>query len=463
MADGSRLEFGVRARLTLVAVLVVGIVLVIGATALLWLAGTQEEDSIIEGAETRLESLITLAELPDLQDPLPGRSNDFISQIIGPDGEVLASDRILGGTPALLAVDLEPGARDEFTSPDLLEPFEDFGVEDEGPYRVFVAGARLADGSRGTVLVAASLEPAEKIRQTLLPLLAFGLPLLAAFVAGTTWILTGRALKPVDRIRTEALTISGADLHRRLPVPVARDEIQRLALSLNEMLARLETSANQQRSFVADASHELRSPLASLRTMLEVAAAEPDPDLQAGLLRDVEGEVDRMQHLVDDLLYLASYDEAGPAGRTYEEVDVDQILGREASLLARRSSVLVDTTGVEPARVMGDGVRLSQLVRNLIDNAARFAATQVWVTSFEDGVHAVVQVSDDGPGIPAAERERVFDRFVRLDESRARMTGGAGLGLAVSRSIARNHGGDVRVAEPVHGGATMEVRLPLIS
>lgn len=457
------LVFGIRARLTLVAVLVVGLVLVIAATVLLWLAGAREKDSIIEGAETRLDSLIALAASPGLEDPLPGRNNDYIAQVIGPGGEVLASDRLLGGTRALVEVDLEPGVRDEYTSPDLIEPFEDLGVEDEGPYRVFLAGVVLADSSRGTVVVAASLEPAEKVRQALLPLLLLGLPLLAAVVGGTTWVLTGRALKPVDRIRSEALTISGIDLHRRLPVPEARDEIQRLALSLNEMLDRLETSAIQQRSFVADASHELRSPLAALRTMIEVAAGEPDPDSQGELLLDLGGEVDRMQHLVDDLLYLASTDEGRPSERIREEVDLDQLLGFEGAALARRSALEIDTSGLQPARVEGDQVRLSQLIRNLVDNASRFASRGVWLTSGENGSEAVITVSDDGPGVPESERERVFERFVRLDESRARATGGAGLGLAVCRSIARNHGGDVRFVDSQRGGATLEIRLPSVA
>ncbi len=455
MTDG---RLGVRARLTLVAVVLVGVVLAVGGWLLVWIAGNRIEDAIVDGAEARLESLVAFASGGGLADPLPSRDAELIAQVIDAEGRVVAADRVLQGIPALAAPGLAVGELVEYTSQDLLEPFEDAVVEDEGPYMVLVQGVEL-DGGSGVVLVAASLEPAANARRAVIPVLGVGLPLLLAVLAAVTWLLTGRALRPVERMRAEAVGISGADLHRRLPVPAPRDEVRALAESLNEMLARLEGAMARQRQFVADASHELRSPLAALQAMIDVALDDPDPAAREAARRDLGGEVDRMERLVSGLLVLASSDEGqAPARRV--EVDLDQVAGREAEAAARRTGVAVDASAIGPVRVLGDPDRLARLVRNLVDNAARHAAAQVWVAADTENGEAVLTVSDDGPGIPHGMRERVFERFVRLDEGRSRDAGGAGLGLAVARAIARSHGGDVVVAEPRHGGATLEVRLP---
>ncbi len=451
-------RLGVRARLTFVAVVVVGVVLAVSGSLLVWLAGNRIEDAIVDGAEARLDSLAAFAEGGTLEDPLPSRDAELISQVIDATGDVVAADRVLDGVPALAVPGLAAGETVEYTSQDLLEPFEDGLVEDEGPYAVLVRGVQF-DGGTGVVLVAASLEPAATARRAVIPVLGFGLPLLLAVLGAATWLLTGRALRPVDRMRAEAVQISGADLHRRLPVPEPRDEVRALAESLNEMLARLEDAMARQRRFVADASHELKSPLAALQTMIDVALDDPDPGAREAARLDLAGEVERMERLVSGLLVLAGSDEGRSPARQVE-VDLDQVAGREASAAARRTGVAVDASAIEPARVLGDPDRLARLVRNLLDNAARHAAGQVWVALASSAGEAVLTVSDDGPGIPPELRERVFERFVRLDEGRSRDAGGAGLGLAVARAIARHHGGDVAAAEPRRGGATFEVRLP---
>jgi signal transduction histidine kinase len=259
-------------------------------------------------------------------------------------------------------------------------------------------------------------------------------------------------------MRAEAEHISAAALGLRLPTPGSVDEIGRLAATLNAMLDRLEASAVRQRRFVADASHELKSPLAALRTMVEVGIGPSNDNLE--LEADLLAEVGRMERMVADLLYLALHDESPSADRIVE-VDLAGIVRVEAESVALRSGLEVDASGIVPLNVLGDPDRLTQLVRKLTDNAARHATSKIWLeTAALDG-NGLLIVSDDGPGIPAAERERVFDRFVRLDDSRARDTGGAGLGLAVARAIARSHGGDLRVTEPRHGGATIEARFPL--
>ncbi|NIU20600.1 MAG: HAMP domain-containing histidine kinase, partial [Actinobacteria bacterium] len=220
-----------------------------------------------------------------------------------------------------------------------------------------------------------------------------------------------------------------------------RDELRSLAGTLNEMLDRLEQAALRRSRFVSDASHELKSPLAAMRTMVDVAAREgADPEL----VGDLREEIDRMNGLVQDLLFLARHDEARPLERS-TEVDLDHVALRAARSLP--SDVEIDTTAVEPVRIMGDPDRLEQLVRNLVENAARHAVDRIWITTAEAGHRATVSVRDDGPGVPAADAERIFDRFVRLDESRTRDTGGTGLGLSVARAIAHDHGGELVLAD----------------
>ncbi len=230
--------------------------------------------------------------------------------------------------------------------------------------------------------------------------------------------------------------------------------------TLNLMLDRLESSSIRQRQFVSDASHELKTPLATMRTMIEVAQADPDFSDWPGLLGDLKREDERIAGLVTDLLTLARFDEGAVAG-VQEDVDLDQVLGRVAERTLREApDVAVDVSGIEPSRVRGDSAALERLFWNLSLNAARYGNSRVALSCREttDGL-VVARVLDDGPGIDPSERERVFERFVRLDESRGRHQGGPGLGLAVARAIARSHGGDVRVGESATG-TLFEVELP---
>lgn len=249
-------------------------------------------------------------------------------------------------------------------------------------------------------------------------------------------------------------------LDRRLPVPEARDELHRLAATLNDMLERLERSATRQRQFIGDASHELKSPLTTLRAIVDIADRSRDEVDVDELLEDVGQEVARMERLVADLLTLARYDEGAAAAA--EPVDLAAIAADAACRGALPGGATVETPELEPVTVLAEPVALARAVRNLVENAVRHAATRVWVATGGDGASGEVWVSDDGSGVPAADAERIFERFVRLDESRTRDTGGTGLGLAVARAIARSFGGDVSLAEPRHGGATFVLRLPAI-
>ncbi|GIH75249.1 ATP-binding protein [Planobispora longispora] len=296
----------------------------------------------------------------------------------------------------------------------------------------------------------ASLEPARAALETLKSVLVPGIPALLLLVAALTWLAVGRALRPVSAIRSEMADITASDLHRRVPVPRARDEIARLAETMNRTLDRLELAVDRHRRFVADAAHELRSPLAILRTRLELAPPGP---LTAETLTDV----DRIQALTSDLLLLARLD-AGEPDR-HEEADLGQITAEEAARSRPRPEVRVVLEIAADVVVLGSAERLRRLVANLVDNAVRHAESAVTVRlAREDGV-AVLEVRDDGPGIPDEHRETVFDRFTRLDEARDRDAGGSGLGLAIARDIAVRHGGTLAVV-PGPPGACLRARFP---
>ncbi|GAA0485954.1 HAMP domain-containing sensor histidine kinase [Streptomyces olivaceiscleroticus] len=301
-----------------------------------------------------------------------------------------------------------------------------------------------------TVMAGTPLGAEEKTLGSVRTAMLLGLPLLLLIVGGVTWLVTRRALRPVEGIRAEMAAITAStDLSRRVPEPASRDEIARLARTTNETLAALEASVERQRRFIADASHELRSPIASLRTQLEVAEAHPE-------LLDLPGAVEdtvRLQHLAADLLLLARLD----AGERPKDTEVDLgALARE-ELSQRVADRLPVRAGELPSvAVSGSRSQLSRILGNLVDNAQRHARTQVRVDVGRVDGWAVLRVDDDGPGVAEADRERIFERFVRLDDARSRDEGGAGLGLAIARDIAERHGGTLAVRE----GAAFELRLP---
>ncbi|MBL3666543.1 HAMP domain-containing histidine kinase [Streptomyces sp. M2CJ-2] len=321
---------------------------------------------------------------------------------------------------------------------------------DTADYRFAAVQVRTHERGLLTVYAGAPLAAEHSAVRTALTVMLIGFPLLAALVAGMTWVLTGRALRPVAAIREEMAAITASeDLTRRVPEPATHDEIARLARTTNETLAALETSVERQRSFVADASHELRSPIASLRTQLEVAAAHPE-------LLDLDGAVEdtvRLQHLAADLLLLARLD----AGERPVDGRVDlAALAREEA--AGRTGVTVDA---ETAEVAGSRGQLGRVLGNLLDNGRRHARETVSVTVRREGDWAVLGVADDGDGVAEADRERIFQRFVRLDDARSRDDGGAGLGLAIARDVAVRHGGTLTAGAAPAGGALFELRLPL--
>jgi signal transduction histidine kinase len=435
----------VRLRTTAAAVLVVAVVLLVGAVTLVVMVRASLRDGLAAGAEERASTIADQLETSGLPEPDPVDDNDpdepedQVWQVTDARGDLVRSSEPL--SRPLVADD-----RGEVT----LE-----GADD--PYLVETEDVD-AGGERFQVAVAASLEDVDDSTDALVAPLVVGLPLVLLLVGATTWAVATRALAPVERIRREVDQITGDRLDRRVPEPRSRDEIHRLATTMNRMLGRLEGSRDRLQQFVADASHELRSPLASIRQTAEVARAHPGALPEGELAEAVLEESARMQRLVDQLLLLTRADE-GALRRTQQDVDLDDLTLAEARRV-RREDLAVETSGVGPARVRGDRTALGQVVRNLVDNAARHADAAVAVAVRETPDRVELVVEDDGAGIPEPDRRRVFDRFVRLDEARARDAGGSGLGLAIVKEIVTAHGGTVAVTASALGGARFAVHLP---
>ena len=313
-----------------------------------------------------------------------------------------------------------------------------------------IAGVVEIDGVH--ILVAADAAAVDRSVERVQLGLWLGLPLLTGFVAGLAWLLTSRALRPVAAITGRAATISGGSLDARVPVPDSHDEISTLAITVNEMLDRLEADDRSRRRFISDASHELRSPVAVMRNDAEVALEHPETTDVRRLASVMAGESSRLSTIIDDLLALARHDEG--VAPPFDEVDLDDIVLTEA---ARTRRVPVDATQVSAGRVLGRHEELTRMVSHLIDNAARHATNSVKVSLRTSPRVVELTVEDDGPGVDAVDRDRIFERFARLDDARTRDEGGAGLGLAIVRSIAERSGGSVAVDRvgcrrgPVHG------------
>ncbi|MEV1168535.1 HAMP domain-containing sensor histidine kinase [Nonomuraea sp. NPDC049784] len=281
--------------------------------------------------------------------------------------------------------------------------------------------------------------------------------LLTAAVGWITWHVTGRILRPVESITSELATTTFNDLSRRIPQQAGDDEIARLVRTLNQTLHRLERATHRQRGFVADASHELRTPLAGLRVKLEEARIHPHDFDAEELLDDTLRDVDRLQAITADLLLLAGLESSAATVR--ERVDLADLTRAELEHRADRVPVQV---GLQDGVIVdGAPAQLARLLTNLLDNAQRHARDRVDVAVRRDNGQALLTVSDDGPGIPESDRERIFERFTRLDTARSRHLGGTGLGLAIANDIAHGHSGTITVSDSAHGGACFEVRLPL--
>ncbi|WP_369386420.1 ATP-binding protein [Streptomyces sp. CG1] len=454
MATGARFWWArrsLRHRLTAAAALVIAAGLASAAVLLVvWL-----HVSLIHGLDTtalqRAEVVAADADAAQAGTEIPATDHgDVAVQIVDRDGTVIASSGNLRGRPRAFSF---PASR---SSTPHAHTVHDIPVGENGAWRAVGVPA----GSARHPLTVYVAVPTEGIDQGLARLtagLAAGTPAVVALLTAVVWKLTGHALRPVEAMRAQTAEITTSDLSRRLDVPPTADALARLARTLNDLLARLDTATRRQRRFIADAAHELRSPLSALHTRLDVAArharSQEAQALAASLLRDSE----RLTRLVDDLLQLARLDDQ-PRIRT-RPVDLDEIVFTEVREARRRTPLPIDQHAVGAARVQGDADALARVVRNLLDNAVRYARSRVTVSLHaQDGIARLV-VADDGPGIPDADRERVFERFTRLDEARSRDTGGSGLGLAIVHDVVKAHHGRTLI-EDNHHGARLVVLLP---
>ena len=318
----------------------------------------------------------------------------------------------------------------------------------------FVSG-----GKAYAVNVMAEVDVQKQSVRTVGLYLLTGIPVLLFVVGWLTWLLVGRALHEVEHIREQVDRVRRSRLSQRIDVPPTADEIARLATTMNAMLTRLEESDAAQRRFASDASHELRSPLATLNATLEIAIADNSGDTWRDMQSVLLSQTGRMKRLVDDLLTLAKADDHEVRLRRTEQ-DLDDLIENEARAVGGGSPKRF-VVRVEPIRIICDGARIAQVLRNLLDNAERHAHSRIWVSSRVEDNCAIVDVDNDGPVVPAADRTRIFERFVRLDDSRSRESGSSGLGLAIAAEFVTAHGGTLVATESAQGYCRFRFTLPL--
>jgi signal transduction histidine kinase len=441
-------HLSLRTKITVVTVVLVAVTLFVGGLLILATLRSELIDNADDTGAMRAREVAASVVRSELGPTIPKMTDpESFAQVVV-DGRVVAASAELDDADLGLAPQ----------SPDSLRihQVEKIPVQEAGPYRVTAFGVTAPDGA-ATVYVAVSIEDVEDVMATARKTAAYGGVGLLTVLAILTWLSIGRTLAPVDAIGAHAEAISGQNLSSRVPEPAQMDEIGRLARIVNRMLGRLEASSERQRRFVADAAHELRSPIASLRTQLETAMSVGDRVDERDLLKDTM----RMQAIVDELLLLARAD-SDRAWLRPSVVDLDEVIDAAIASAPSRDGIRIDAAAVEPVQLHGDGDLLEQVFSNLLQNAVRHAATTVRVSGGPDAAGtAVIAVDDDGTGGPADRRTDIFERFVRLDEARDRNDGGLGLGLSIVSEIVRAHGGSVTVDHSDLGGARFAVELPV--
>ena len=433
----------VRVRTTIGAVAVVGIALVIAAIAMLVILRQTLTDNVRTSALQRAESVADFVSDGSFGSLTQRSSDDEFVQVLDDQGRIALASANAEARP--LVDDLRAGESREIRVPFDDDPF--LAVAAEGGQR------------NHTIVVGRTLDGVVESTEVVGRLLLVGIPILLLLVGGVTWKVVGRALAPVESMRTEVDAISTNELHRRIPSGEGRDEITRLAATLNRMLERLEAGQVRQRRFVSDASHELRSPVATIRQHAEVTLAHPGDSSAKDLASVVLAEDLRLQRLVEDLLLLSRADEHLVDERR-TVLDLDDVVFEEVDRLREDTDRSIDSSRVSAGRVSGDRKQLARLTGNLLENALRHARKNVAVSLNHENGRVVLRVDDDGTGIPTKERGRVFERFVRLQQARDRDSGGSGLGLAIVAEVAAAHGGAATVLDSPLGGARFEVSLP---
>jgi len=427
-----------RLRVTAAATAVLAIGLVVGTVVLANVFEHRRVTAIDVTVRSEVTTISQLAAAGDLPSPLPSPAGaTTLAQVVDSAGTVLAATSSASRVLQLIPVEqlAKHHGRPFTTSSSTIG---------SSSLRVLAATVTF-HGVPVTVVAAAPLEDVTSTLNALRNVLLVVVPLILLAAAAATWLAVSAALQPVERLRAaaDAVDVSVTTEPPKLDLPTGGEELRKLGDTLNELLGRVHVAVETQRRFIADAAHELRSPIASLRTQLEVALTVPNsPDDWPHIVADALADVERLSQLAEDLLLLARLDSGAPQRRA--TVDV---------------GAFVDAPG-DGVIVVGDEFALRRLVDNLLANARRYARETVMAKAERVDDQVVVTVDDDGPGIPVADRERVFEPWVRLDAGRGRGEGGAGLGLAIVRSIARAHGGEVRLESSPLGGLRAVVRLP---
>jgi signal transduction histidine kinase len=420
----------IRARVTVLAVVLVAVLLLGVSLTMIALLRWQLTDNLDEGLAQRADTISAV--VGDGPPGTLGGDEDLIVQLVAADGTVSSSSSNLAGVPPI--VPLEPGYVTTDSVPGRSESFR-------------VLTRTVASGGRPAILVVGiNRDDVTDPLRIVTRILVASVPAVVLLLGALAWWLIGRVLRPVDRMRAQMAEITDTNLAARIPEPDTGDEIDRLARTMNDTLARVEDAVRRQQRFVADASHELRSPLTRIRTELEVDLAHPEAADMTATERSVLTETVGLQLLVDDLLHLARSD-ASATDLVGVALDLDDIVLDESRRLAARGRVVVDSHAVSAAAVVGVPSQLTRAVQNLLDNAERHAATTVTITLAESDGVAMLTVSDDGAGIPPDKRAEIFERFTRLDDARTRDAGGTGLGLAITRDIVQRHHGTIRLAD----------------
>lgn len=461
MLRGSRVVLrprSVRSRTTLVAVAVVAAAVAMTSVALVLWQRQVLQDSLDARLRQRARDVATAVEAGDPVDGLLKSTlgDDTVVQVVDARGVVVMASSNDDAQASLTSRSVPAGSIEMFS----LE--EGASDDHDEPLRVATTTSQAPTGELLSIYAAASDEAVRESVDALTRGLAIAGPGLLIVLGFVLWQVTGRALRPVEAIRVRADSIGADRLHARVPATGTGDEIDRLAATMNAMLARLEASAEQQRAFMADASHELRTPLAGIIAQQEGLGADPDPVAAKAARRLTLAEARRMQRLVEDLLVLNRTGPAAEPDRT-GLVDLDDVVLDVVRHLPEEARRRVRTEQVSAGQARGCTDEVTRIVVNLIDNAVRHARTEVTVGLRETETSVVLRVCDDGPGVPVEDQERIFERFVRLDAARARGTGGSGLGLAIARTLAVVNGGTLDVdgrSNGNGGGAVFVLTLP---
>ena len=453
-APERRWRSSLRLRYAITATLFAGVTFAAGGAVALTLYHGSLVSNIGNGVRGTANAIAKSAARAALPDPIPMPVGSGVPrvQVLNSANKVITGDPASVGDPPMLTLARDQNQRVVSVADPANLPERRAAV---------VAIHTTSPTGPLTIVVAASLDPADDKTNQALRLSAMFGAISLAVVGAVAWLTAGRTLRRVERLRAQVAAItSSGDLARRVP-EAGTDELSHLSSTLNEMLAAMSRSSERQRRFVADAAHELRTPLAGLSASLEIAISHPETAVDSTWVAELAGGHRRLGRLVNDLLVLASLDGDPPPRR--HAVDLAGVV-IDGTRRPTPAGVGLRAGRIEHAVVSGDETQLARVMTNLVDNALQHARSAVEVTLTSEDGHADITVADDGPGIPSGSRELIWGRFVRLDHDRARTGGGSGLGLALVKELVEAHGGTVSVTGQAEGpGALFAVRLPILA